>query len=170
MVAEWRKIFFSNRVVQQWNALPKEMKNAKLVSVFESQYTQWKLCQSENKKEGNWIKEWMNQNGRSERCIYNVPVQCVQIIKFYIKSTKTWKMNTSVNIFLQCTFTSVMTVVTASTLSRTFMSSWGNNNYLMYQGWVMYIFPISYSTSTPPLAYFLINLFPEKKQKRGGNN
>ena len=35
----------------------------------------------------------MNQNGRSERCIYNVPVQCVQIIKFYIKSTKTWKMN-----------------------------------------------------------------------------
>ena len=35
-------------VVQQWNDLPKEIKNAKSVGSFKSQYTQWKLRQSEN--------------------------------------------------------------------------------------------------------------------------
>ena len=46
--SELRRRFFSNRVVQQWNDLPKEIKNAKSVCSFKSQYTQWKLCQSED--------------------------------------------------------------------------------------------------------------------------
>ena len=46
--SELRRRFFSNRVVQQWNDLPKEIKNAKSVGSFKSKYTQWKLRQSED--------------------------------------------------------------------------------------------------------------------------
>ena len=46
--SELRRRFFSNHVVQQWNNLTKEMKNAKSVGSFKSQYTQWKLRQSED--------------------------------------------------------------------------------------------------------------------------
>jgi len=46
--SELRRRFFSNHVVQQWNNLPKEIKNAKSVGSFKSQYTQWKPRQSED--------------------------------------------------------------------------------------------------------------------------
>ena len=45
---ELKRRFFSNRVVQQWNDLPKELKNSKSVGSFKSQYTQWKHRQCED--------------------------------------------------------------------------------------------------------------------------
>ena len=45
---ELRRRLFSNRVVQQWNNLTEEITNVKSVGSFKSQYTQWKLHQSED--------------------------------------------------------------------------------------------------------------------------
>ena len=48
--SELRRRFSSNHVVQQWNDIPKEIKNAKSVGSIKSQYRQWKLRQSKKKE------------------------------------------------------------------------------------------------------------------------
>ena len=85
---ELKKRFFSDRLVQQWNDLSKEIKNVKSVGSFKSQYTQWKLHQSEDEKKRKLKEKWMYQTGRSERCIYSIPFNGAFDSKLQIKQVK----------------------------------------------------------------------------------